>query len=41
MAKTQTIVTMVAGQAKTGRKVEGLIAENKVDANKKICINSV
>lgn len=35
MAKTNTIVTMVTGQANTGRKVEGLIAENKVDANKK------
>jgi len=38
MAKTQTIVTMVAGQAKTGRNVIGLIAENKVDANKKYAL---
>lgn len=36
--KKNTIITMVAGQAATGRSVEGLIAENKVKDNKRYSV---
>ena len=41
MAKNKTIVEMINGQATTGREVIGLIAESKVNANKRYALKDV
>lgn len=41
MAKNKTIVEMINGQTATGREVIGLIAESKVNANKRYALKDV